>query len=224
MHELALGDWVVRRSGGATKRVNSVNPLRPGARVEAVRAIAEDVCRDAGLPVRFRLNPLAAANADALLAAAGYALVDPSWTMIAPLGAARADEAVSFGPPDPAWRAAHALASGWDEATREAHAASLARLPACAAAATLTVGGRATGFAIVAIAGGWAQLYDVVVLGEDRGRGHGERIVRALLHWARAHGAAGAALQVLAANLAARRLYARLGFTDAYPYHYRVRR
>ena len=78
LDEVAAGDWVVRVSGGTTKRVNSANPIVSGARVEAVRGLAEARYRAAGLPARFRLTPLAADGADAALERSGYAVIDAS--------------------------------------------------------------------------------------------------------------------------------------------------
>jgi ribosomal protein S18 acetylase RimI-like enzyme len=74
----------------------------------------------------------------------------------------------------------------------------------------------------VAVEGTLAGLYDVFTLAEARGHGHGERVCRRLLAHGRRLGASAGYLQVDSANDAARRLYRRLGFADAYPYHYRA--
>ena len=55
----------------------------------------------------------------------------------------------------------------------------------------------------------------------ERGKGHGRRVVLSALKWARLRGARQAWLQVEADNLAARRLYETIGFTEVYRYHYR---
>jgi len=67
-----------------------------------------------------------------------------------------------------------------------------------------------------------AGLYDVYTAESQRGRGHAEAVCRALLAQAMTEGARIAYLQVDAANEAARRIYRRLGFVDAYAYHYRT--
>ena len=67
-----------------------------------------------------------------------------------------------------------------------------------------------------------AGLYDVFTPPASRGRGHARVLCRHLLDVAAGDGAAWAYLQVEASNVAARRIYTRLGFADAYAYHYRA--
>lgn len=85
--EIMLGDWVVRVSGGPTKRVNSANAAAAGAQVAPVLSAVERIYRAAGLPSRFRLTPLVDPASDAALAREGYEVRDESWTMAAPAGA-----------------------------------------------------------------------------------------------------------------------------------------
>jgi ribosomal protein S18 acetylase RimI-like enzyme len=56
------------------------------------------------------------------------------------------------------------------------------------------------------------RIVDIVLLPEARGRGVGTDVLEALVRAARNAGAAALDLSVLATNVAARRLYARLGF------------
>ncbi len=72
------------------------------------------------------------------------------------------------------------------------------------------------------IEGDIAGLYDVFTAESARGRGHAERLCRHLLDYAAKAGARVGYLQVDAGNDAARRIYRRLGFVDAYAYHYRT--
>jgi GNAT superfamily N-acetyltransferase len=74
----------------------------------------------------------------------------------------------------------------------------------------------------VAIEGDVAGLYDVFCAEDRRGRGLAAGLCSALLGIAREAGASVAYLQVDAANEPARRVYGRLGFVDAYAYHYRT--
>ena len=64
-------------------------------------------------------------------------------------------------------------------------------------------------------------LYDVFTAPAARGRGLSRALCARLLLRARDEGARTAYLQVDAANAPARKVYTRLGFRDAYTYHYR---
>jgi GNAT superfamily N-acetyltransferase len=65
-------------------------------------------------------------------------------------------------------------------------------------------------------------LYDVFTHPDHRGRGLARQLCCALLARARAAGAKLAYLQVDGANHPARAVYHRMGFADAYAYHYRT--
>jgi GNAT superfamily N-acetyltransferase len=66
-------------------------------------------------------------------------------------------------------------------------------------------------------------LYDIYTAANHRGRGYATQLCAHVLDQARLRGARHAYLQVEADNLPARAVYARLGFADAYAYHYRTR-
>ncbi|HMP41173.1 MAG TPA: GNAT family N-acetyltransferase, partial [Roseiflexaceae bacterium] len=65
--------------------------------------------------------------------------------------------------------------------------------------------------------------FDVVTESPLRARGYGRRLMHGIMAWAARRGASHTYLQVVETNLPARRLYASLGFSEAYPYWYRVR-
>jgi ribosomal protein S18 acetylase RimI-like enzyme len=65
-------------------------------------------------------------------------------------------------------------------------------------------------------------LYDVFTAPEARGRGLARQLCAWLLGRAMEQGARHAYLQVEGDNHAARAVYHRLGFADAYAYHYRT--
>ncbi|HWK84967.1 MAG TPA: GNAT family N-acetyltransferase, partial [Caldimonas sp.] len=73
----------------------------------------------------------------------------------------------------------------------------------------------------VAIESDRAGLYDIFTVDAARGRGVAHALCHHLLDIAMREGARTAYLQVDAGNDAARRVYRRLGFVDAYAYHYR---
>jgi len=73
-----------------------------------------------------------------------------------------------------------------------------------------------------ALEGDLVGLYDIFTEPTVRGQGLAQWLCAALLARALGRGARRAYLQVDAGNAPARAAYRRLGFTDAYPYHYRA--
>lgn len=67
-------------------------------------------------------------------------------------------------------------------------------------------------------------LHDIITDPAYRGRGLAEQMILHLPHWGKSQGAVSSYLQVVAENAPARRLYAKLGYTDAYSYWYRVKK
>ena len=74
-----------------------------------------------------------------------------------------------------------------------------------------------------ALEGDLVGLYDVFTAESARGHGLAGTLCKHLLSQALTMGGRHAYLQVEADNHAARSFYHRLGFTDAYSYHYRTR-
>jgi len=233
-----FGGWVFRLAGGYTKRANSANAL--GARHELradsinawtpardfaeIMAEAERFYAANGQPAIFRLTPLAGADADPALAAAGYAAIDPSTVMTAALGAAAASPCVRIEPgATPAWLNGVAAAQGVAPSHRRVHDCIVQAIALPGAFATAYVGGQAAGFGLGVGERGAVGLFDIVVRPEFRGQGLGRALTRALMAWGRNGGAQTVYLQVNDANAIARALYESLGFRAAYAYHYRRR-
>lgn len=225
LDEQRVGNWLLRVSGGDTKRVNSANPLVQGARPAEAILAAERLYAAHALPCRFRLTPLAAPDADVVLADAGFEAIDHSLTMVAPLVPRPIDPALTLtARADRAWLDRVEPLSARSPAAAAVQARLVANIPGPMTLASLDEGEGPVAAGYASIGGGRAQLSDIVVAASARGRGLGRRLVAGLLGWAQAQECAGAMLQVLAANEPARRLYRSLGFVEAYPYHYRVRR
>jgi len=233
-----FGGWVFRLGGGFTKRANSANALgdrqdlrsdsinawTPRRAFSEVRAEAEKLYESKGLPTIFRLTPLAGADVDPTLAAAGYEAFDPSLVMTAPLPtrAVGDDVRVELGP-TPAWLNGVTAANGVAPSHRQAHDRIVQAIALPTACATWFCDGRPAGFGMAVLDRGFVGLFDIVVFGQARGRGGGRRLTDALLAWGGASGATAAYLQVLKANKVARGLYESFGFSEAYRYHYRQR-
>ncbi|WP_284415618.1 GNAT family N-acetyltransferase [Acidovorax sp. SUPP3334] len=217
--------WVFRLAGGFTKRANSVNALEACAPFTGVREAAEALYARHDLRPVFRISPLAGADAEAALAEAGYTVFEPTWVMQAalPSKGALPQPCVDLATtPSAEWLDGFAAANGVAAANHAIHHAMVQSIALPCAFATLHQGGQAVGFGLAVRERGAVGLFDIVVAPAHRGRGHGRALVRGLMEWGRAGGAETAYLQVREGNAVARGLYAALGFTDAYRYHYRV--
>ena len=221
-HSVAYGGWVFRGGGGYTKRANSANALRPASDFSDVRREAERFYAARGQPTIFRLSPLAGAEVDSRLEAAGYEKLDPSGVMTATLAPEGVQNSVTLAPsPTPEWLDGIAAAQDVAPPQRTMHDAIVQAIAAPAAFATVFVGDVAAGFGLGVGERDAVGLFDIVIDPAFRGRGLGRAITRSLMRWGREGGASSAYLQVSDDNLAARSLYEGLGFRDAYPYHYR---
>jgi ribosomal protein S18 acetylase RimI-like enzyme len=220
--------WVVRFADGHTRRANSVNPLYP-SRQEPLAKIAqcEQWYAERNLPMVFRLNQhTAPTNLDGLLDMRGYRLLDPSltlhrrldsWTLPSNLpGAMRSEPLLD-------WLALYCQFSGKAIEQQDTHAAILQAMPAPRLCAALWDGDQVVACAIGGVYARALSLVDVVTAPEHRQRGYGTSLLCQIFAWAQQMGASDAALQVQGDNVAARALYARLGFREMYTYWYRVR-
>ena len=216
--------WALRLSGGYTKRANSANALKPEGAFADVMAAAETFYAQHDLPTIFRLTSLAPAMADRTLERAGYRLLEPSTVMTAPLdGGGEIGGVAISAAPTPEWCAGFAAASNVAPAMRRVHDDMLASIALPAAFATIAEADGPVGYGIAVTEREMTGLFDIVVIETARGRGLGRQLTAALLQWGRSQGASEAYLQVNDENTVALSLYARLGFKEAYRYHYRIR-
>ena len=240
-----MGDWLLRSSGGYTKRANSANALQPGAALDAAALQHIEAWYAAQqLPCIFRLSPLADATVDGLLAQRGYAWVEASRMLQLRIPVAEAGSAGGAGlqwlagqpalssplsfQVEPhctaAWMQAACRANGIAVAQQHWHQRIVDGIASPCAYATLVQDGQAVAWGLAVLERGAAGLYDVVVAPEHRGQGLGRALVQGLVRWAAAQGALRVDLQVRGGNVVAEQLYASLGFVPAYGYHYRVQR
>lgn len=221
--------WLLRFSPGKAKRARCINAVADGRLpLEQRLDLCEAVFREAGLAMLVRITPFTRpAELDLVLAQSGYHTVDDTRVMVLPhchvspeplppglelqrLSPAEFAEQVGTlrGSP-PGQRAAHAerLAlspvpyQGWVLRRREDQ-----HICACGQ---------------VAAEGELVGVYDVFTDVASRGQGLARILCSQLLARAHAAGSRVAYLQVEFDNHPARAIYHRLGFTDAYAYHYR---
>jgi ribosomal protein S18 acetylase RimI-like enzyme len=225
-----IDGWLLRFSPGKAKRARCVQAVADGRLPLAERlALCAAVLADAGLPMVVRLTPFSRPEGlDASLADLGYHLLDDTCVMVATRWPAGAEPLPAGWQLDPVGHADFAEAVGGLRGSpagqRAAQAERLAASPVPYQGWVLRRAGDAEVLACgqTATEGDLVGLYDVFTHPAVRGQGLARRLCAALLSQARAAGARVAYLQVEADNLPARAIYQRLGFVDAYRYHYRT--
>ncbi|MEQ1684567.1 MAG: GNAT family N-acetyltransferase [Burkholderiaceae bacterium] len=229
--QLWLDGWLVRFSPGKAKRARCVNAVAVGRLPVDTRLQAcEAVFADAGLPMIVRITPFTLPPAlDTLLAAQGLHRFDDTRVMAiadlsalsAPAPLPPASEIHTVGLEAFAQRVGGLRGSPLSQ--RQAHGQRLQNSPVPFHAVEMHVDSELVACGQFAIEGPLVGLYDVFTAPTARGRGYAGHLCRHMLQRAHTLGANHAYLQVDGDNLAARTVYQRLGFTDAYAYHYRAR-
>jgi len=222
-HEM-LGDWVLRAHGGITGRANSTLAVGDAGRpLPAALDAVREWYAGRGLPPLLQLPLVDQANG--AMAELGWDRLHVTVVQVAPVAAllatvpARDDLGVEVSPtPSGDWRS---LMHDLDEQDPESHLAILTG-PERVGFATLRHGDEPVGIGRVSVEGAWAGVTSVDVAPTARRQGVGSAVMRALLAWALDQGATSSYLQVRAANDAALRLYAALGYATHHPYNYRA--
>jgi ribosomal protein S18 acetylase RimI-like enzyme len=223
-----LEGWRLSLDTGVTRRANSVlpNAKRPTGDPDALIGEVERRYRAQSLCPCFKLTEAAKpADLDGRLEHRGYRREGHSLVLIAeartivPPHARQVAVALDDRPSrvwlDACWPAEQYAA---ERSARQAVVERL-RLPRAFGLARL---GTTVGGAALAVADrGWVGLTAVHTLPRQRRRGVAQSLIRALARWATERGIERLYLQVERDNAPARKLYAGLGFTEAYAYHYR---
>jgi GNAT superfamily N-acetyltransferase len=228
--QLWMDGWLLRLSPGKAKRARCINAVAVGRlSVEEKLRRAQQVFDEAGLPLVVRITPFSLpAGLDRHLDDIGLQVMDDTRVMASPLDGLESDaeplpQGCSLWPAE-----AHDYAEvigrlrGSTESQRRAHAERLSTSPVPYRGWLLQRGGRTLACGQYAREGDLVGLYDVFTEPAERGRGLSALLCRHLLREAQGQGARTAYLQVDASNAPARKVYQRLGFADAYAYHYRT--
>jgi len=225
-----LDGWLVRFSPGKAKRARCINAVAAGRlAVEERLAACAQVFDEARLPLIVRITPFTLPTGlDALLESQGLRRFDDTRVMaLAELpvfdeaAAASGITIQSIGLEAFAQRVGGFRSSPL--AQRQAHAERLLNSPVPFFAFELRADGEPVACGQFALEGDLVGVYDVFTAEPARGRGLATLLCKHLLTQARSRGARHAYLQVEGDNHAARAVYHRLGFADAYAYHYRTR-
>lgn len=227
--QLWLDGWFLRLCPGKAKRARSVNAVATGRLpLEQKLARAEAVYREAGLPMVVRITPFTQPAAlDTVLHARGWQRFDDTRVMVTTTLPTEQHPL----PPGTTLAAADAAAyaeavgelRGSSAAQREGHAKRVALSPVPYQGWLLqTASGELLACAQFAREGELVGLYDVFTAPAARGKGLAQALCGELLVRSAREGARIGYLQVEASNAPAQAVYRRLGFVDAYGYHYRA--
>jgi GNAT superfamily N-acetyltransferase len=220
-----LFGWILRCGGAQSRRLNSVDTahFEAGAEVRAAIDGAAAWYGARGLPPCFRLAEGAQpAGLDGRLAARGYAQQTPTQVLTAQaaLIASRGAPAPELLPDATPDVQAAIGDPGWSASVRAERAELYERIPAPRCYALLRAEGQPAAAGLCVLDGELAGIFSMRTQRGFRRRGLGGALLGALAAWARDAGARTLYLQVEDDN-PARSLYARVGFTPLYAYHYR---
>ncbi len=227
--QLWLDGWILRTSPGKARRARCINAVAAGRLPLAQKlALAAEVFQEAGLPMVVRITRFTLpADLDAQLEALGWARQGDTWVMVSQ----RVVPTPRALPAGMVWRqldgaaCAEAVGAlrGSPSEQRQAHAQRLATSPVPYRGYALCRegDGRVLACGQFAREAELVGLYDVFTHESARGRGLATLLCERMLSIAASEGARVAYLQTECDNHAARRVYQRLGFADAYGYHYR---
>ncbi|MEN3583216.1 GNAT family N-acetyltransferase [Streptomyces sp. ZYX-F-203] len=217
-----LGDWVLRASGGFTRRANSVLPLGdPGMPLDRALETARRWYAKRGLPPLLQTATGPEDSRESL----GARLDRRGWVRE---GAAE----VWVGAPAPIGDLAGGAGVALSREADDAWIARYGRVGESEAARSVLAGGSSVWFAAVpgpsapraigrcVVEGRWAVFGAVEVDPAARRRGLATAVMAALAERALDEGASAACLQVETGNVAARALYAGMGFAPHHAYHH----
>jgi ribosomal protein S18 acetylase RimI-like enzyme len=219
--------WVLRFSGGYTRRANSVHPLAPGTRHLTDKVDeAERMYRARNLPTIFKLTTDSQPDGlESALIGRGYIEEARTAVHVADLAPSGEDIAV-----ETEWSRARSWSDGFHHIgdipteRRVLHDKILSSISLPTGFAWVEESGKIVGCGLGVVEGEWLGIFDVVVAPEARRRGSGKRLTRGVMAWGHRMGAKKAYLQVMSDNAPALALYSKLGFREAYAYWYRVKR
>jgi ribosomal protein S18 acetylase RimI-like enzyme len=182
-----------------------------------------------GLPVRFQISDGSPAELDWLLDELGYDREAHSEVHTASAATVAARSARTDGPPvlatshlEEHWLEAFLRVEGHDFTLGDMYRTIMSAIGPAARFATVQVQEEIVGVGMAVTERGWAGLFNLATAQDMRGRGVATTIIADLADWSIEQGAERLYLQVMSSNNIAKRLYAKLGFSYLYGYHYRT--
>ena len=221
--------WLLPFDHGTIGRSHSAVPLRHGGAITADDvALVAARYRAKGLAPCFRVADVRGlAHLHEALLAGGFQSTQPTLTFAASVKEILATSrpiavtvATVTDQPDAAWRQVY-LGDDFDPVDGAHRVRALSRAAGSVYACSKEAGASqvvATG--VGSFGFGWLGVHGMRTLSAYRGRGHASGILHSLARAAQQRGVSSAFLQVEEANVAAVRVYEKLGFRLCWRYHY----
>lgn len=213
-----LGPFTLRKGRGGGRRVSAATAEAPVAAADL--PAAEEAMRALGQCPLFQIRAGDAAL-DAVLAAHGYARVDPVTIWLAPVGAL-----ITQGVPRVTtftiWEPLEIMRDIWAEGgIGPDRVAVMARVRGARTGLLGRHDNHPAAAGFVAVHDGTSMVHALEVRARHRRAGMGRLMMRQAAHWAARQGAQHLAVICTRANVAANGLYLSMGFAPAGQYHYR---
>jgi ribosomal protein S18 acetylase RimI-like enzyme len=222
--QMLYDGWVLRFTGGNSKRVNSVNIFGPstlplGEKIQFCEAVHNRL----GLPVLFRLSePFTSPELRQVLAEKGYEPFDPTLVLGKEIDARVAvpDGVVVRTFSDEDWLQIYARITGKTLASLVHHKAVLKGIVPEKNLIAVYLGDRPVACGMGVLVGDLLGYFSIYTDKLVRRQGLGQAVMRTLSQWGFERGATFGYLQVEGDNAPARSMYQKLGFVRLYRYEY----
>ncbi|MCU0907039.1 MAG: GNAT family N-acetyltransferase [Rhodobacteraceae bacterium] len=213
-----VGPWVIRDGMGGGSRVSAATAAGPVTGKDVAAAVAAMAALGQAPVVQVRPGQ---ADLDAVLAALGWRIADPTLILAMDIGdAGLACEGNGFAT---AWPPDAAAGRLWDRlGIGAARQAVMDRVAGPKTVIAAEVDGHPAGLVFAALDQRIGMVHAMAVDPAFRRRGLARGMLAAAARWARQGGADTLALAVTDANGPARALYGAAGFVPVTGYHYRI--
>lgn len=230
-----MDGWKLRMSNGYTKRANCISTIQSSSKQLDVNiAACELKYMSIKQPTIFKLTPFSEPQLDETLDKLNYDLIEPSLMLTMSL------DQLSKQPPQPAlndsaaielcikehislkWLEHYCELSGVDRALIPTMIDMIAAMPGKLMLASCSINGEIAALAMAVVDQGYVGIYDVITAEAYRNQGLCSYLLWSLLNECKPY-AFNSYLAVVAANEPAKRVYAKLGYQEAYTYWYRVK-